>query len=153
MPRLKPPEHIQQKAWGYCLPACVQMALSQFDISISQEKLASLLGVRPGIGTSFSQVRRLKQVKVMVTEWGSIDAVVKALGEETAVIAALKTSSGLPGWPDLQVQHTVLVGEITAHTVVYYDPALDEGPVAAPLNEFLLAWSEMSELAAFLSVK
>lgn len=68
MPRLNPPLHFQQIGWGYCLPACVQMALAQFDISISQKELATLLGVRPGIGTSFSRVRRLSQVRVVVTE-------------------------------------------------------------------------------------
>ncbi|MCL4262121.1 MAG: hypothetical protein KJ069_02855 [Anaerolineae bacterium] len=153
MPRLKPPVHIQQKGFGYCLPACVQMALAQFDISVTQEQLASLLGVRPGIGAPFSHVRRLKQAQVIVTEWGSVQAIVEALGERTAVITALKTSPALPGWPDLQVQHTVLVVEVTADAVFYHDPALDNGPVTAPLNEFLLAWSEMSELAAFVSVK
>lgn len=151
MPRLKPPLHIQQKNWGYCLPACAQMALAQFDIFTSQEQLAALLDVRPGIGTSFSRVRRLPQVQVSVTEWGDLEAVDIALDRGTAVITALKTTPGLPGWPNLQVQHTVLIVDITADEVVYHDPALDNGPVTAPRNEFLLAWSEMSELAAFIS--
>jgi len=43
-----------------------------------------------------------------------------------------------------------LVISIDNERVTYHDPALSYGPVSTLLAEFLLAWSEMDEQAAFL---
>jgi ABC-type bacteriocin/lantibiotic exporter with double-glycine peptidase domain len=147
MPLPKPP-HIQQTTLGYCLPACAQMALAQVGLNTTQAELAKTLGTRAGIGTSFSSLRRLSQpsIKVEVAEWATIEA----LAADTAVIAAVTTSPGLPGWGDIRTQHTVLVVGLGLDQVTYHDPALADGPASAPRGEFLLAWSEMAELTAFL---
>lgn len=150
MPRLKYPEHRQQLGWGYCLPACVQMALAQLGIAIDQSDIAAILGTRPGIGTPFSHLRKLPQVATEITEWGSLAAIERALQTETAIIAALTTTPGLPGWSDLRTQHAILIVDATPEHIVYHDPALEQGGTASPRNEFLLAWSEMAEKAAFL---
>ncbi|MDQ3249191.1 MAG: hypothetical protein M3Q45_08290, partial [Chloroflexota bacterium] len=57
---------------------------------------------------------------------------------------------GLPQWGSIRTQHAVLVIGVDSEEIVYHDPALRQGPVAAPQGEFLLAWSEMAEKAAFL---
>jgi len=70
-----------------------------------------------------------------------------------AVIAAVTTTSGLPGWGNVRTQHTVLITSIGAEQITYHDPALTSGPASASLAEFLLAWSEMDNRAAFISEK
>jgi hypothetical protein len=129
------------------------MALAQLGLETAQAELAQILGTRPGIGTSFSSLKRLSQrsIKVKVTEWATIEALAAALEVDTAMIAAVTTSPGLPGWGDIRTQHTVLVVGLGPDQITYHDPALADGPVSALRGEFLLAWSEMAELAAFLS--
>jgi hypothetical protein len=129
------------------------MALAQLDIEVTQEQLAQTLDTRVGIGTTFSRVERLQQwpVEIQVRKWSGVERLKRSLADDIAVIAAVTTTSGLPGWEDIRTQHTVLVVDVSADHVTYHDPGLDQGPVSAPRGEFLLAWSEMSELAAFLS--
>jgi len=152
MSPLKPPAHIQQIALGYCLPACAQMALEQLGIMATQAQLAQTLGTRVGVGTPFSRVERLTQwnVRVRVTR-ASIDDLVTSLAAGIAVIAAVTTTPGLPGWGNIRTQHTVLVVKVGTEQITYHDPALAYGPVSALRDEFLLAWGEMDEQAAFLS--
>jgi hypothetical protein len=130
------------------------MALAQLGLELSQTELAKALDIRIGVGTSFSRVERLKQwhIQVEVAEWCGIDRLTSSLERDKAVIAALTTTPGLPGWGDIRTQHTILVVNISSQQITYHDPALANGPITAPRDEFLLAWTEMSELAAFLSL-
>lgn len=155
MPRLDPPVHVQQERIGYCLPACGQMALAQLGIVVTQAELAQTLDTRAGVGTPFSRVKRFGQwgVDVQVTEWGTMQALVTSLVAGSAVIAAITTTSDLPGWAEIRTQHTVLIVEVSSDQVSYYDPALAQGPVSVSHDEFLLAWSYMAERAAFLARK
>ncbi len=153
MPQLDPPVHVQQERIGYCLPACGQMALAQLRIAATQADLAQALGTRAGIGTPFSRVQRISQwgVDVQVTEWGTMEALATSLGDGLAVIAAITTTSDLPGWAEIRTQHAVLMVEVSSDQVSYHDPALAQGPVSVSHDEFLLAWSYMAERAAFLA--
>jgi uncharacterized protein YvpB len=126
------------------------MALAQLEITATQEELAHLLGTRPGIGTPFSRIQQLKNVDVQVVEWCGLEKVANALAQKTAVITAIMTTSGLTGWQNVRTQHAVLVSEVQAALIVYHDPALPDGPVSVSRDEFLLAWSEMAEKAAFI---
>ncbi|MCP4362165.1 MAG: hypothetical protein GY796_29510 [Chloroflexi bacterium] len=147
---LKPPKHCQQIDWGYCLPACAQMALAQLGIEQDQSAIATILGTRPGIGTPFSNLRKLPQIIAEISEWGALTAVEQAIQTETVVIAAVVTTPGLPGWNDLRTQHAVLIVNVTLEEIVYHDPSWKQGPTVASRNEFLLAWSEMAEQTAVL---
>lgn len=153
MSPLEPPVHVQQMALGYCLPACAQMALAQLGIVDTQVQLARTLGTRVGVGTPFSRVERLAQrdVRVHLARWALIDDLIASLAADVAVIAAITTTPGLPGWGNIRTQHTVLVVSVGAEQIAYHDPALAHGPVSALRAEFLLAWSEMDERIAFLS--
>lgn len=152
MPPLESPVHIQQAMLGYCLPACAQMALAQLGIAATQVQLAQTLGTRVGVGTPFSQVERLAQwnVRVHMTYQASIEDLVASLAADMAVIVAVTTTPGLPGWGNIHTQHTVLMVDVGPEQVTYHDPALTHGPVFALRAEFLLAWSEMDGRAAFL---
>jgi ABC-type bacteriocin/lantibiotic exporter with double-glycine peptidase domain len=152
MPPFEPFTHVQQTTLGYCLPACGQMALAQLGITVTQAELAHALGTRAGVGTPFSRVERLARwgVRVQLKRCISVDELAAALAAGVAVIAALTTTPGLPGWGNIRTQHTVLVISIGNEQITYHDPALSYGPVSTLLAEFLLAWSEMDEQAAFL---
>jgi len=152
MALLDRPAHVQQLTLGYCLPACGQMALAQLGIETTQEQVAQVLETRMGVGTPFSRVKRLQKWvnDVRITEWGGAKALGAALDSNVAVIVALTTTPALPGWGDIRTQHTVLVVNVGLDRITYYDPALSQGPVSASRNEFLLSWSEMAELTAFL---
>jgi ABC-type bacteriocin/lantibiotic exporter with double-glycine peptidase domain len=141
---------MQQMTVGYCLPACGQMALDQLDITVTQDELGQVLETQAGYGTPFSRIKRLRrwQIQVEVSEWGGIQVLTEALANDRAVIAAILTNAALPGWSDIQTQHTVLIVGVTPDQVSYHDPAWSEGPVSAVRDEFLLAWGEMDELAA-----
>jgi hypothetical protein len=129
------------------------MALAQLGVEITQAELAQVLGTRAGVGTPFSRAERLKKwdVRIQLTQHISIDNLAIALAADTAIIVALTTTPGLPGWGNIRTQHTVLVVNTGAEQIVYQDPALSYGPVSTLCAEFLLAWSEMDERAAFLS--
>ncbi len=150
----QPPKHIRQRSFGYCLPACVEMAAAQCGKKLTQQRAARLLDTVDGMGTSFPQIRRLEKhgLSVELVEWCSADALIAALAKEQAVIAAVLTTPGMPGWEDARTQHVVLVTAADDVNVTYHDPALPAGPTLAPSGEFLLAWSDMSEQAAFISV-
>jgi hypothetical protein len=126
------------------------MALIQLGLAATQEELAQLLGTRPGIGTAFSRIQQLKNVNVQVMEWCGLEKVANALAQKTAVITAVMTTPGLTGWQNMRTQHAVLVREVEATQVVYHDPVLPGGPVSVSRDEFLLAWSEMAEMVAFI---
>jgi len=153
MSPLEPPAHVQQLMLGYCLPACAEMALAQLGIVVSQAQLAQTLGTRVGVGTPFSRVERLARwgVHARLMQEALLDDLVASLAADVAVIAAVTTTSGLPGWGNVRTQHTVMVTNIGIEQVTYHDPALTCGPVSALRAEFLLAWSEMDQRAAFLS--
>jgi hypothetical protein len=129
------------------------MALAQLGIQVSQTDLARVLGARAGVGTPFSRVERLNKwnIQVQPVQYISVDDLINALTVDAAVIVALTTTPGLPGWGNIRTQHTVLVATIDAEHITYQDPALSRGPVATLHTEFLLAWSGMDECAAFLS--
>ena len=92
------------------------MGLSQLGISVTQAELAQALGTRVGIGTPFSQIKHLQKwnVQVILTQQTSVDDLTTALNEGKAVIVALTTTPGLPGWGNIRTQHTVLVIDIDA---------------------------------------
>jgi hypothetical protein len=129
------------------------MALVQLGFQVQQQQLATLLGVRPGLGTRFSNIQALARygIDLHIISWQGADSLKTALeAPSCVVITAILTTPGLLGWGELATQHAVVLTEITPPFAAYHDPALPTGPVQASLEEFLLAWSEMDEMAAIL---
>lgn len=91
--------HVQQIDWGYCLPACAEMALAQLEVNVSQQRLAKQLGTVAKIGTPFPNVQRLVKLGLQVKQlqWQGANAVSEALRLDRTVIAAILTSHDLPG--------------------------------------------------------
>jgi hypothetical protein len=103
-----------QKAHGYCLPACAQMALAYLGIARSQEELARTLG----------------------------DDLRYWLEQKAPIIAFVHTGL-LAYWQGQVAQHAVIIVGIDEQTVYLLDSAKTENAVAVLLDEFLLAWDEM----------
>jgi hypothetical protein len=150
----RPVVHAPQIDFGFCLPACIHMALAHFGITATQEELGRALGTVAAIGTPFSRVGGVvaHQITVRLVVSASIADLSSALGRGEAVIPALTTSPGLPGWGNTRTQHTVLVVDIDQEHVSYHDPALPYGPVSTARAEFVLSWEEMDDRAALLSL-
>lgn len=145
--------HIHQLTDGYCLAACAEMALTGLGISGTQKKFAPILGVRPGIGTQFSNIRALSRygIDIKVAIWQGSETLKQMLTVPSSfVVTAILTNAQLPGWGDLVTQHVVLLTTVDSLSVTYHDPYLPNGPVQAALDEFLLAWSDMDEMVAHL---
>lgn len=71
----------KQQAVGYCMPACAQMVLAYQDISYSQDELAKVLNLKPGLGTPTRNIQRLASPEIKaVYEEGTLEQVQTWLG-------------------------------------------------------------------------
>lgn len=154
MKRHQPIQHEQQLGVGYCLPACANMVLQSFGINSTQSQSAKLLGMESGIGTPFSHIGRLQQwrLTVEIIRWQGITKIQQALADNKMVIAAILTIPELPGWQQISTQHVILITGCDSELISYHDPALAHGPTTVSLSTFWLAWTEMDEQAAILSL-
>ena len=84
-------KHCQQESIGFCLPACVQMALQYYGKSSTQREIAALFGTSKGIGTPFSRITLLQQrgFAVKLIEWSSIEPLIDAIRADRLVIASV----------------------------------------------------------------
>ena len=132
--------HFRQSQDGRCLPACVRMVLAHLGREMDEPELARLLKTRP-FGTPADNVRLLSQLGCsIVFERGTEHDLRRWLDQGVPPIIFLKTDA-LPYWEDEDAHAVVLVG-LTSDTAYLNDPAFDAAPQAAPLEHFLLAWSE-----------
>ena len=135
-------------------PSCY-LRPNALGILVNQAQLAQTLGTRIGIGTPFSRAEHLAKwdVRVQLVQQASLENIAASLAADEAVIVAVTTTPGLPGWGNIRTQHTVLVVSVDAEQVAYHDPALPYGPVLSLRAEFLLAWVEMDGRVALLGRK
>jgi hypothetical protein len=135
--------HHRQKADGYCLPACAQMALAYLGVSRSQEELARKLGLRPRLGVPASNITRLRSASldILYTD-GTLEDVANWLTQGAPVIAFVQAGE-LPHWRGHLFQHAVIIAGLDEQTVCLFDPAAETAPISTPVGNFLLAWEEM----------
>lgn len=121
------------------------MALAHCGIHRSQSDLALALGMVADFGVPASNIMRLRTQEISVGHVieANIMDVQGWLEQDAAVIAYLQTRF-LSYWQGHQTQHAVLVIGLDERNVHLLDPAQDETPIAAPIEEFLLAWDEMA---------
>ena len=137
-----PIQFVPQLRDGYCLPACVQMALTALGIRITQHRLARLLQTNEA-GTPFSRVRQLTRfgVEIEYDTGGTLALLNTAIAADTVVIAAVHA-----GWlPYAQIEspHVVIVVSCTADVVTVLDPATTGELIDVPVDAWLAAWTEM----------
>lgn len=143
--------HHRQSADGYCLPACVQMLLAYWGIERPQADLAKQLGLIEGAGTPGNRLRRLasKELNVFYSE-GTLSDLTVALDEEIPLIVLVNTRE-LPYW-EIETAHAVVLRGLENSRATINDPAFEIHPFQISLGDFLLAWDEMANLYAKISL-
>lgn len=154
MPELINLPYSHQTEEGYCLPACAQMTLAYLGVLRSQHELARRLGVQPYVGAPASNLRRLRSSKIDVFfgAEGTIDSIHQWLTRRLPVIALVQTNQ-LAYWGGETAQHAVVIVGITDHQVYLLDPAQSEVVIAAPIEEFWLAWDEMGLMFSIIALR
>ncbi len=147
--------YFAQQADGYCLPACAQMALAHLGISISQEDLARRMGVRRNLGVPYSRITRLMSsgVHIEYAAHGDLDTLCRFLDRDLPVILFIQAGE-LPHWSGRKAQHAILVVEIGEQEALILDPypEAQPAPLCVPLGDLVLAWDEMSNAYAVISL-
>jgi hypothetical protein len=118
------------------------MALAALGISVTQQRLAQLLGTNEA-GTPFSRVTRLSGFGVTVeySTGGTLDLLKSALAADTIVIAAVH--AGWLPYAQIESQHVVLVIALSTVMVTVLDPAATHASIEVPVDAWLAAWIEM----------
>lgn len=117
----------------------------------SQAEIARTLGFRTGFGVAASRVAKLR-IRGIFSEYGvdgTLALIRTWLWQDIPVIAFVQAGE-LPHWQGHRAQHAVLLVGIDRQDVYMHDPALPEGPMAVPIDDFLLAWQEMDNRYAVL---
>lgn len=147
--RLSVPFYRQNKP-GYCLAACAQMALAYWESIHDQEELARRLGVQPHLGAPIRNIHRLASSALHITvESGDLNKLQQWLSDDVPVIAFIQAGE-LPHWQGEFFQHAVVIVEISQDSVWMLDPDAGGEPLASPIGDFMLAWSELDYLYAVI---
>jgi len=142
--------HCRQKADGYCLAACAQMALAYLGISCSQDDLARRLGVRPHLGAPSSCLLRLRSAALdVIYTAGDLEDLATWLDQGLPVLVFVQADQ-LPYWRGQQFQHAVVVLGLDTQAVYLLDPAADATPMRVLRGDFMLAWDEMDCVYAII---
>lgn len=145
--------HFPQQADGGCLPACVQMVLAYLGIASSQADLARQLGTRSHIGTPHSRIVQLRSARLDVTWATGGAAALRRFIERGLPVIAFVQAAELPHWRDHKSRHAVVVIDMDDATVSVLDPAMPPEPQVVPLGDFMLAWDEMDNAYAVISLR
>ena len=86
------------------------MCLRYLNCSVRYERLIKVLGIERGIGTQFSNIRKLELLSIAVTyrTYGTIEELYTFLGGGWPSIASVQTAE-LPYWNGMNVYHLVVV--------------------------------------------
>ena len=145
--------HLPQAADGYCLPACAQMVLTYLGVIRSQADLARLLGTRANIGTPHRHLTRLRSSAIDVLyAAGDLEDVQRHLEQGHPVIVFVQAGE-LPHWRGRTSRHALVVVGMDKDVVSVLDPAAPPEPIAVPRDDFMLAWDEMGNTFAAISLR
>lgn len=143
MPQLLPVPFYPQNSDGHCLAACIQMVFEYWGILLDQERIAELLGVEPGVGVPAGRIMRFGHPRFQIVyDSGDWDTVIAYLDQATPLMAMIQAGE-LSHWQGETFQHAVVVVGYDDANVWLLDPAVQSGPIAASIDEFMLAWGEM----------
>lgn len=151
-PHILPVPHILQRRTGECLAACAAMACEYLHIAYEYERLVRVLEIQWEIGTPFSRIQKLSQLRIGVTfrQGGEMAALYRLLLAGWPVLVAVQTSE-LAHWQDESSQHVVTLTGMTENNLIVQDPAFVEHPLPVSYGDFDLAWLEMDEAFAVIA--
>ena len=136
----------RQLADGYCLPACVEMALAALGIEQDQAVLARALGTVPDLGTPFSavtnltaRIRELRTLRINFHPTGEPEDLERAI--EGGIPPILRVITGqLPYWIERTAHAVVLIG-LDDGLATVNDPEFAH-PKQLSFDDLCLAWDD-----------
>jgi len=133
-----------------CLAACAAMVLDYIGHPVSYADLLRLLEVGP-LGTPAGHIVRLGQWGLAVEYGeGNLETLRSFVDSDEPVIALVRTRE-LPYWQGFDTYHSVVVVGYDEAQIYVNDPYFDDAPQSVAIDDFLLAWLEMSNRYAVLS--
>lgn len=151
MPRRLLVPYYRQLKPGFCLAACAQMVLAYLGSILEQAELVRQLDVQAYLGAPARNIRRLASGDRFVTiESGDLAKLKQWLDNAIPVIAFIQAGE-LPHWRGEHFQHAVVVIEISQESVWILDPDAGDEAIGSPVDDFMLAWSELDYLYAVIS--
>jgi len=133
-----------------CLAACAAMILDYIGHPVNYTDLLRLLEVGP-LGTPAGHIVRLGQWGVSVEYGeGSLETLQSLVDNDRPVIALVRTRE-LPYWQGFDTYHSIVVVGYDEAQIYVNDPHFDDAPQSVAIDDFLLAWLEMSNRYAALS--
>ena len=149
-PALLPVNHVQQRYQSDCLATCVDMVLRFFNTAIAYRRLLKVLKTDPTVGTPFSNIVNLRQLRLTVVyQQGDLAQLHTFVDNGWPVIVPVETRE-LPYWHE-QSNHAVVVIGMDAQAIYINDPAFASAPLQVPRGDFDLAWLEHDESYAVLA--
>lgn len=144
--------HYPQETDGLCLPACIQMVLAYWGISIPQKELARRLGTRPHIGTPHRRITHLQFTGLTIHHAadGDLATLRDYLSRAIPLIVFVQTAD-LPYWNEHPSRHALVVIGMERNTITVIDPGTTSTPHTVPVGDFLLAWDEMDATYAIIA--
>ena len=141
--------HFEQSRDGMCLPACTRMMLAYWGQTLSESRIAKILGTK-AFGTPISNIERLQQQGYQI-EFGSltVEQLKGHLLNNHPVIVRVWTAM-LDYWQAEATSHVVVVVGFDDNRVYLNDPALPQAPQSTSWDSFLAAWAEFDETSVVI---
>lgn len=150
MTNILPVPHFQQSDDGYCLPACVRMALAYLGIEKAEPEISKLLGTQEFGTPSFAVLRLVKTgIQVTYRSW-STSELLASLSAGNPMIVFVRTGF-LDYWQEDAAHALVVVGGTDDKNFWVQDPARPEGPISVSWNGLMAAWAEFDYRGAVLT--
>lgn len=144
-------EHYQQHNETACLAACAYMVIKYFGLPFpfSQSKLHQQFDPTP-LGVPFSRLMRLVKYGINFSlATGELSTIIKNIDNGRPLIIFVRTGE-LSYW-QTDTQHAVVIVGYDGRDILLNDPAFEDGPQRASIDEVMLAWDEMDNFYATLS--
>jgi len=146
-----PVPHQKQRHRADCLAACAAMVLAYLGQPVRYGRLIRLLGITPDLGAPASNIKQLAVLDVSVQYGqGTLAYLAKQVARGIPCIAFVHTLH-LSYWSE-DTRHAVVVVGIDEERVYLNDPFVDTAPQTVGRLEFELAWDEMDNTCAIITV-
>ena len=142
--------HQHQQSDGDCLAACAAMVLAHLGHTANYAQLLRLLKVK-AYGAPAGNIRLLESLG-LTTVYSQTDlAGLEAMLQEGHPVVVFVRTGQLPYWAR-STDHALLVVGYDEGLLYVNDPAQSEAPIAVPRADFELAWLEMNNRYALISL-
>lgn len=144
-------QHHRQEHSASCLAACVVMALAYHRVELSEADVRRILKTKPYSGAHPINLLQLGELGFDAWPYEGTTAELKLrIASGLPVIVFLWTGV-LRHWKEqrgVDYLHSVVVAGLTNNSVLVHDPALLDGPIELPWEEFSNAWQYSRQMMA-----